>query len=182
MRRELGGAGVDPLVDPADAERLAPLPRPRPRCSSSERGDPGVGEARRLGARAAAPAAPRPGPSRRARLRARRSRAISRRNQGSMCGRPVHLLDRPALAQRGEDREQALPVGDREAPAQAHRVGHPLARAPRGCRRARATASPFMQRLVEGAADRHHLAHRLHRGAERRRRVRGTSRTPSAGS
>ena len=36
------------------------------------------------------------------------------------------LLDRPALAQRGEDREQPLPVGRRQALAQLHRVGHPL--------------------------------------------------------
>ena len=87
-----------------------------------------------------------------------------------MCGRARHLLDRPALAQRGEDREQPLPVRGREALAELHRVAQPLlARGERAVELER--GQRLHQRLAEGAADRHHLAHRLHRGAERRLRA-----------
>ena len=40
-----------------------------------------------------------------------------------MCGRLGDLLHRPALAQRREDGEEALPVGLGEPAAQPHRVG-----------------------------------------------------------
>ena len=81
------------------------------------------------------------------------------------------LLGGPPLAQGGEDGEEALPVRGRQPPAQAHGIRHPPL-AGGGAAVELQGGEPLHQRLLEGGAHGHHLAHGLHGGAERRGRVR----------
>src|SRR5262249_48560555 len=160
QRFELGSAGVDALVDGAGAELAAPGPRP-----VLSRPDLFVAEAVLL-------------PN----LQPRRGRIVA-----GGANLPFHLHDLGDLAQEPRiDRGELINLLDAHADAEGVADGEDAL----GARRAEVfddviavvaarleaadadleRAQPLLQRLVEGAADGHRLAHRLHRQSEHRQR------------
>ena len=94
------------------------------------------------------------------------------RNHGSMLGQRVDLVDRPAAAHRERDRVDAL-VGRRrrglDSSSSSVRASPTLAVEAARLEAADGRvghAQRLLQRLLEGAADGHHLADRLHRRAD----------------
>ena len=192
-RGELAGAGVHRLVGRPDAERVA-LGADLGLLDAPQVAELAVGEARAASsgagasARASAPAGPVP-----------RRRPLALR-----LDQLRHLVQEPGI-----DAGSRSAIASTDAPSQQRALDleDPLGRracgAPRGPSRATSSCSrssagvgpddpagpvdlepaePLLERLLERAADRHHLADRLHLGGERRDRRWGTSRTRSAGS
>ena len=185
--RELGGAGVDPLVDRPQL-RLCPAPRGRRLRSSrssaprrrSER--PSSLASRSNSGESLPAAATLPSSA--------TTSASSRRNQGSMRAQLVELLDR--RSRRGA-RPRGTRCGRRSGRARAcRRAGlRGLVESGPACAgRSGSRPGPVVleraqrlpQRLAEGAPDGHRLAHALHLRGQGLVRPSGTSRRRSAGS
>ena len=175
-RGELGRAGVDGLVGDAHAGREARGAHRRASVDAPE-----VRELARRRSRAASPAASRRASSRRSRLAASRSRSstiwrIWSRNHGSMpvtsCRRSTDTNRRSAASSRkmrsGVGTAAARTSSSSPSASSSRSAGSQLRPQPAGLER----AQRLLQRLGERAADRHHLADRLHLRAEHRRRAR----------
>jgi hypothetical protein len=178
-RGELGGAGVDALEDRAHAERARACGRRR-RFLPRQLGEARVGEAHPSGAQAVAR---RRQAVARSRLPSRRCRDLAR-NHGSI----LHACK--SLDRQAEAHAWATPAG---GPASACQGGADGVRSSSGAepgdldlveagQAGFQRAQRLLQRFLEGAADRHRLADRLHRGGQQSARRRGTSRRRSAGS
>ena len=162
-RHELGGAGVDPLEDAVEPP-LRDLAGHQVLPAAQQGGDPLIAQ----------PAQPGPAeqlvrrglevPAGEFRFDLHDRPDLAQEPRVDVRGRG-HLVDRPALAQRGEDPEEALPVGRAEPPSQTDRIADELLLA-RPRRLQFQAGETLHQRLAEVAADRHHLAHRLHRRAQ----------------
>ena len=177
-RRELGGAGVDGLVDRADPEGV-PDAADDVLGHAAHRADLGVGEPVPLGQ-------PQQLGRQLVRLAQRVADLVEQHDlveePGVDVGRLVQLLDGRA----GPERLLHLAAaGRRAAPAPASIERRRRRR--RCARPSRRTAPPWLeraqrllQRLGEVAPDRHRLADALHRRGQGRGRPAGTSRTRTA--
>ena len=180
-RLELRRAGVDGLEGRDDPGRAPRRGAPRRASSPTSAASWASENPWRFDARASRRRV-RGGRARRAACGRRASRpttsASRSRNHGSMRGARATSLDaRAARAAASCEVEEA--VGRRrDARAREQLVGRGRAELAVGARRearrgpARGSARAFWSALGEGAADRHHLADRLHPGAEPRRGAR----------
>ena len=165
---ELGGAGVDPLEDRSDAERVA-VRAQVVLADADEAGEPRVGEAAAL-ERAQARGVERGEALRGDGLLLLHQLLDLREEPGVDVRQLLHPLEGPARAQRVGDVQQAVRARHAQLLREAGH-GDVVERLPDGRRRidrreaveaGLEPAQRLLQRLLEGAADGHHLAHRLH--------------------
>ena len=158
---ELAGAGVDPLVDRADAEGVAAVPY-RPLAAAQQFGEAMVGETLLLDLEQGGGVQLLQGPGFQPALGVDDLPDLGQK-PGVDAGQRLHLLQGEVLGEGVADVGNAVGLGLGQLFGDHRAAGGPAAQA---VKIEFESAQSLLERLLEGAADGHHLSHRFHLGGE----------------